>query len=200
MPALRHALGFASEARQATRPGECAPKGASHVLLGAADAPLEQALAKAGFRASVIPFTPFDAAAAAKIHHFETYNRTAASQRVADIVAAVRAHPGAALVADGDAALPGCWRPPSCPCRSRYLPSASSTRRATQITSSHVYMPGLRRAGDFKTAVAMSRGQIVVHDAGAAFQVPGLRPQAARLSPSEIVALLRNPPRTGRQR
>jgi hypothetical protein len=37
-----------------------------------------------------------------------------------------------------------------------------------------------------------------VHDAGAAFQVPGLRPQAARLSPSEIVALLRNPPRTGR--
>ena len=54
-----------------------------------------------------IPFTPFDTAAAAQIKHFETYNRTAAGQRVADIVSALRAHPGAALVASGDAALAG---------------------------------------------------------------------------------------------
>ena len=42
----------------------------------------------------------------AKVQHFDTYNRTAASQRVADIVAALRESPSAVLVADGDAALP----------------------------------------------------------------------------------------------
>ena len=52
-----------------------------------------------------IAFTPFDAAAAAKVRHFETYNRTQAAQRVADIVAALGADPGAAIVATGDAAL-----------------------------------------------------------------------------------------------
>ena len=40
----------------------------------------------------------------------------------------------------------------------------------------------------------MARGEIVVHDAGAAFSVPGLRAQAAQLTPSEIVASLRKPP------
>ena len=52
-----------------------------------------------------IAFTPFDAAAAAKVRHFETYNRTPAAQRVADIVSALGADPGAAIVATGDAAL-----------------------------------------------------------------------------------------------
>ena len=68
---------------------------------------VEGALRKAGFTVRAIAFTPFDQAAADKVRHFETYNRTAASQRVADIVAALRAEPGAILVADGDAALAG---------------------------------------------------------------------------------------------
>src|SRR5205814_5181924 len=53
----------------------------------------------------LIAFTPFDAAAASKIQHFETYNRTVASQRVSDIVSAIAATPGAAIVASGDSAL-----------------------------------------------------------------------------------------------
>ena len=69
------------------------------------DPAVGKALASAGFRVQPIAFTPFDAAAAAKVRHFDTYNRTAAGQRVADIVAAVRANPGAAIVADGDVAL-----------------------------------------------------------------------------------------------
>jgi hypothetical protein len=206
--ALRHSLGFASEGAGAVDlpvqggsdgPGD-RPKGGSHVLLGAADAPLEQALAKAGFRASVIPFTRVDAAAAAKINHFDTYNRTAASQRVADIVAAIRAHPGAALVAGGDAALAGLLASAIVPVPLAVLAVGPFDTSSDADYVSHVYVPGLRRAGDFKTAVAMSRGHVIVHDAGAAFQVPGLRPQAARLSPSEIVTVLRNPPRTGRRR
>ena len=105
--ALRHVLGFAAEGDAEVLP----PQGGSHkesgdrgsytVLLGAPNSELERALEAAGLRVSVIPFTTFDTAAAGKIHHFETYNRTAASQRVADIVTAVRAHPGAAVVADG---------------------------------------------------------------------------------------------------
>ena len=54
-----------------------------------------------------VDFTPFDAAEAAKIPHFDTYNRTAASQRVTDIVEALRATPDAVFVGSGDAALAG---------------------------------------------------------------------------------------------
>src|SRR5258705_7223092 len=120
--ALRHALGFAGDSLGSPKL-DLPPKGGSHkdsraggdndrrdgrtVLLGAPNPELERALGAAGLRASVIPFTRFDSVAAGKIHHFETYNRTAASQRVADIVTAVRAHPGAALIADGDAGLAG---------------------------------------------------------------------------------------------
>src|SRR5437764_10613781 len=102
--ALRHALGFGAEAPDDRAP----PPEAAHdrtVLLGSSDPAVAHALTRAGFSVRPIVFTPFDAEAASKIAYFETYNRTAASQRVADIVSAVRQSPSAALVADGDAAL-----------------------------------------------------------------------------------------------
>jgi dienelactone hydrolase len=106
--ALRHALGFAGASTNAAPPSA---RGGSDrvrtVLLGAPDPALERELTRAGLRLITIPFTQFDPAAAEKVRHFDTYNRTAASQRVADIVSALRAHPGAALVADGEAALAG---------------------------------------------------------------------------------------------
>jgi hypothetical protein len=37
----------------------------------------------------------------------------------------------------------------------------------------------------------MARGEMVVHNAGPAFSVTALHPQAAKLSANEIVALLR---------
>ena len=68
------------------------------ILTAGLDADLERQLRAARFTLQPIAFTPFDAAAAAKVRHFETYNRTAAAQRVADIVSALRAHPAAAIV------------------------------------------------------------------------------------------------------
>jgi dienelactone hydrolase len=188
--ALRHALGFAGEDSIGPSKRDLPPNRRT-VLLGAANPELERALGAAGLHATVIPFTQFDSVAAGKIHHFETYNRTAASRRVADIVTAVRAHPGAVLVADGDAGLAGLLAV-------AIVPVPLAVFGVNQFDPSndtdyvdHLYIPGLRRAGDLQTAASMARGEIVVHDAGSRFGVPGLRAQSARLTASEIVGLVR---------
>jgi hypothetical protein len=141
------------------------------VLLGAANPELEQALMKAGFQSKLISFTRFDAQAAAKVNHFETYNRTPASQRVADIVAAVGAQPGAVVIADGDAALASILAAAIVPIRLAILDVKSFDSSNDQAFVDHLYIPGLRRAGDLATAASMARGEIVVHDAGPAFSV-----------------------------
>jgi hypothetical protein len=195
---LRHVLGFAAESDLAVLP----PRGGSHgaggsqtdartVLLGAPNPELERALTKSGLRVSVIPFTPFDAAAAGKIHHFETYNRTPASQRVADVVSAVRAHPGGAVVADGDAALAAILAAAVAPVRLAILDVGQFDTSSDTDFVDRLYIPGLRRAGDLRTAVSMSGGEIVVHNAGPKFDVTGLRAQAARLTTADIVARVR---------
>ena len=208
--ALRHALGFAGDSVVLPPEGgshKDSGEGGSHkdsraggdndrrdgrtVLLGAPNPELERALGAAGLRASVIPFTRFDSVAAGKIHHFETYNRTAASQRVADIVTAVRAHPGAALIADGDAGLAGLLAAAIVPVPLAVLGVDQFDSSSDAAYVDHLYIPGLRRAGDLQTVASMARGEIVVHDAGTRFSVPGLRAQSARLTPSEIVALVR---------
>ena len=71
------------------------------VIVAGIDAELENEFRSAEFTLKPIDFTPFDAEEAAKIPFFDTYNRTAASQRVADIVEALRATPDAVLVAGG---------------------------------------------------------------------------------------------------
>ena len=212
--ALRHALGFAGDSvgsppelppnrlrPDSSKPGRgygesavalrAKAEGGSYVLLGAPNPELERALGAAGLRTSVIPFTRFDSEAAGKIHHFETYNRTAASQRVADIVSAVRAHPGAALIADGDAGLAGLLAAAIVPVPLAVLGVDQFDSSSDAAYVDHLYIPGLRRAGDLQTVASMARGEIVVHDAGSRFSVPGLRAQSARLTPSEIVALVR---------
>ena len=78
------------------------------MLLAGSDPELERRATQRGLQVRHVTFTPFDSAAAAKVRHFETYNRTAAAQRVADIVTAAQAAPGAILVANGDAAWPAC--------------------------------------------------------------------------------------------
>lgn len=200
---LRHALSFAGEDLPAKQ--VLPAQGGSHtnstgndrtVLIGAANPELERALTSAGFHGIAIPFTPFNAEAAAKIHHFETYNRTPASQRVADIVAAVRAHPGAALVAEGDAALAAILAAAIVPIRLAVLDVAGFDTASDQAFVDHVYIPGLRRAGDFQTAAAMSRGELIVHNAGASFAVPALHPQASKLTVAEIAAIIRKAPST----
>ena len=97
--ALRHALGLLPS-------GAAAPAALKRtVLVAHSDPAVGKALASAGFSVRPMTFTPFDEAAAAKVRHFETYNQTAAGRRVEEVVGAVNANPGAAIVADGDAAL-----------------------------------------------------------------------------------------------
>ena len=190
---LRHSLGFAGEA-----PGSAgeAPRGSRTVLLGASNPELERTLTAAGFQPTAIAFKPFDAAAAAKVNHFDTYNRTAASQRVADIVAAVRAHPGAIVIADGDAALAAILAAAMVPIHLAILDVGGFDTSSDQAFVEHLYIPGLRRAGDLQTAAAMGHGEMVVHNAGTSFNVASLNPRPAKLSATEIVALVRKSQQT----
>jgi dienelactone hydrolase len=198
--ALRHALGFAVDSTDAARPSDSGGSDSVRtVLLGAADPALERELTRAGLRVNVVSFTRFDEAAAGKVRHFDTYNRTAASQRVADIVSALRAHPGAALVADGEAGLAGLLAAAIVPVPVAVLAVGQFNTSTDADYVQHVYIPGLRRAGDFQTAVAMAQGEIVVHDASPEFTVRGLRAQSSRLTASEIAALVRKAASTRRR-
>lgn len=187
--ALRHALEFGDSSRP--HAPEAAAKEAKTVLVSAPDAILERQLRKAGFSPQPIPFTRFDSAAAAKIQHFDTYNRTAASQRVADIVAAIRAHPGAALVATGDAALAGLLAAAMTPVRMAVLDVGNFDSSSDADYVEHLYVPGLRRAGGLQTAASIAGNVVLIHNAGERFVLSGVRAQHGRLSPDEIVAALR---------
>jgi dienelactone hydrolase len=189
--ALRHALGFASKVETATPEPAEKPRSRT-VLLATGDGGLERLLRSAGFTVEPIAFTPFDAVAAAKIAHFETYNRTPASQRVADIVAAVRRSPSATLVADGDAALAGLLAAAIVPVRRAILDVSGFDPSSDDAFLEHVYIPGLRRAGDMRTAASLIRGDVVVHGAAAGLQLDGVRVEPRRLGGEEIVARLRS--------
>jgi dienelactone hydrolase len=185
--ALRHALGFAAEPPlAAATPGKPARRTA---VVAGSQPEVEALLRKAGFDVRPVTFTAFDAAAAGKINHFETYNRTEASQRVSDIVTALRQFPSAVLVADGDAALPALLAAAIVPVRRAVVDVGGfDTSSDTQFLD-RVYIPGLRRAGDFQTAVAMARGEVIVHGAGDGFRVSGTRVERETLAPREIAAL-----------
>jgi len=159
-------------------------------VLVAGSQDVASALRAAGFTVRPIDFTPFDPEAAADVRHFETYNRTVAGQRVADIVAAARANPGSALVASGDAALAGVLATAVAPVRLAVLDTGWFDTSSDADFLDRLYIPGLRRAGDLQTAAEMARDRIVIHDAGSAFTVTAGRVLPKRLTPNEIVALL----------
>ena len=160
------------------------------MLLGAPDAALEQRLRSAGFRVQAIAFSPFDTAAAAQISHFETYNRTAASQRTADIVAALDSHPGAALIATGDAALAGLLALAIVPNRTAILNVGAFDTASDADYAAHLYMPGPRRAGGLQTAAGLAGARLVLHNAGDRFSLAGVRIERTRLDEAAIVAAL----------
>jgi hypothetical protein len=209
--ALRHALGFGdvfvespSRPVQKDRPyvphvvGPILPDGPSRgrlrtVLLAGSDAALEKLLRARGLTVKRIVFTPFDAEAASKIEHFETYNRTAAAQRVMDIVVELRAHPDAAIVATGDAALAGLLAAAIAPLRIAVLDVGTFDTSSDADFVERLYIPGIRRAGDFSTAAVLARGRLVIHNAGERFVLGGSPVQRTKLSATEIVALLLRP-------
>jgi hypothetical protein len=189
--ALRHALGFGPPLPTSRPPVQSQPSRRSTVIVAGIDAELEKQLRSARFTVKTIDFTPFDADEAAKIPMFDTYNRTAASQKVADIVDALRASPDAILVAAGDAAVAGL-----------FALTVEHERRAildvddfdTEPDSEFVerfYIPGLRRAGDISTAAALAGDRAVIHGAGEHFTAGGAEVKYDKLTPKEIIALLR---------
>jgi dienelactone hydrolase len=186
---FRHVLGYAGEP---AAPDGAAEQAARVVLLASDDRELEKRVTAAGFRVRPIQFRPFDAEAAGKISHFETYNRTPASQRVAEIVAAIRANPGAALVADGDAALAGLLASAIAPPRLAILDVGSFDTSNDQDFIDRLFIPGLRRAGDLNTAARLAKGKMIVHGASDRFSVKGLETQARKLTAPEIVKTLRS--------
>jgi hypothetical protein len=161
------------------------------VVLASENAELPRALAHAGFAVRPVGFTPFDARAAAQIEHFETYNRTAASQRAADVVRALAAAPGAALVADGEAALPALLALALAPARVAVVDVGGFDASNDAAYVARLYVPGLRRAGGLATAVAMARARIVVHDAADGTTLPGASVERRRLGVPEIVKALK---------
>jgi hypothetical protein len=184
--ALRHALGFGAESPAPAAPAKPARRTA---LVAGSQPEVEALLRRAGFDVRPVRFTPFDADAAGKVQHFETYNRTAASQKVADIVVALRASPSAVLIANGDAALPALLAAAVAPARLVVADVGGfDTSSDTQFLD-RIYLPGLRRAGDFETAAAMARAVVIAHNAGDAFKLTGARVERETLSPQQIVAL-----------
>ena len=187
--ALQHVLAIARD----TVPAAAPPAFNRTVLLAHSDPAAAKALSAAGYAVRAIPFTPFDAAAAAKVQHFETYNRTAAAQRASDIAAAVRATPGAAIVADGDAALAAMLAVAIVPAPIAVLDVGGFDTSDDASFVERLYIPGLRRAGDVQTAAALARGRLVVHNAGDRFAVRGVEVKKERLSLREIATVLKSP-------
>lgn len=194
-PALLHvvALEPADAAGAASRPTAGRPNRSSRtVALAGEDSALEAALSRAGFSVRRVAATPFDAAEAAKITHFETYNRTEANQRVADVVKALRNEPGALVVATGD------WGPATLlalalvPVEGAIVDVGQFDNTSDGMFVERLYIPGIRRAGDLQTALSMSRARlVVVHNAADRFTLDGPRIERRKLTPDEVVALIK---------
>src|SRR5688572_24409239 len=189
--ALRHALGFGPPLPTSITPVQTPQNRRPTVIVAGIDAELDKQLRSARFTVNVVDFTPFDADEAAKIPMFDTYNRTAASQKVADIVDALRASPDAVLISAGDAALAGMLALAIETGRRAVLDVGDFDTTSDDAFVERLYMPGLRRAGDLSTAAALVGDRVVVHNAGARFTPDGIAVKREKLTPKEIVALLR---------
>jgi hypothetical protein len=96
------------------------------------------------------------------------------------------------LVADGEAALAGLLAAAVAPISKAVLDVGGFDPTSDAAFLDRLYVPGLRRAGDLHTAAAMARGPVVVHNAGERFRLEGVSAHARKLSPAEIVRLLRD--------
>ena len=195
--ALRHALAFGPPLPLSTPVAPAVPevkRGRRRqvtVIVAGIDADLEKEMRSAKFILKPVDFTPFNAAEAAKIPFFDTYNRTAASQRVADIVEALRATPDAVFVGSGDAALAGLLALAIESDRRGVLDIGEFDTASDAAFLERLYMPGLRRAGNLSTAASLVDDRAVIHNAGPSFVLNGAPARRERMSAKEIVALLK---------
>ena len=89
-------------------------------------------------------------------------------------------------MAAGDAALAGALASAIEPPRLAILDVQGFDTSRDDGFLAHLYVPGLRRAGDLQTASEIAPGRLVIHNAGAQFAASGARVQRARLAPAEI--------------
>ena len=187
--AFRHALGFGAEpAVTSSLPPDSVHKVA--IVAGAGDDVI-RALRVAGVETRVVSIPASLPGPTDQVRHFDTYNRTLASRRVAEIVAALKASPSAVLVASGDAALPAFLAAAIVPVRRAILDVNRFDTSNDDEFLAQVQIPGLRRAGDFTTAAYLASGAITVHNAGDRFDVPRVKIVSRRLTPREIAAAAR---------
>jgi len=184
--ALLHAVGF-DHLETASPSASAKPV----IVLATDDPNVDKAVSRTGFAIKRVTFTPFDEKAAAAISQFETYNRTPASQRVADLVAALSKAPNAMLVADGDAGLAGLLAAAVVPLQLAIVDVGRFDLSSDAAFLERLYIPGLRRAGDFRTAAGMAQGKLVVHNAGDRFALDGQATHAEKLTPEQILDLLK---------
>jgi hypothetical protein len=161
------------------------------VIVAGTDSSMASLFTKEGYTVRSVRATPINAEAAAKILHFETYNRTAASQRVADIVQSLEESPGAAVVADGDWGLAALLAAAVAPVGRVVADVAQFDMDSDDAFLERLYIPGLRRAGDLRTAMTMTRTRVVVHNAGDRFTMNGADVHRDKLTANRIVELLR---------
>jgi len=161
------------------------------VVMAGENRDVEAALRRAGFSVRAMHATPYDADAAAAVEHFDTYNRTAASQRVADIVRALEENRGAMLVAGGTFGPAALLALAAVPAARAVVDVDRFNPASDHDFVERLYIPGIRRAGDFRTALAMAAGPVIVHNAGEQFRVPGARVLTQKLEPAAIAAALR---------
>ena len=95
------------------------------------------------------------------------------------------------LVAAGDSALAGLLAAAVVPVGLAVLDVGGFDPTSDAAFLERLDVPGLRRAGDLRTAAAMARGEVVVHNAGERFRIEGISAHAQKLSAAEIVRLLR---------
>jgi hypothetical protein len=183
---LLHAVGLP---RPAT--GRDLPRSNAVVVAGG-DPALATALTRAGFAVHAVTATPFDAEAAKAIAHFETYNRTAASQRVVDVARALNEHPGAALVADGDLALPALIAVAAARVGRIAVDVGQFDNTSDEMFLERLYIPGIRRAGDLQTAIAGAAERTLVHNAGDHFRLDGARVERRALSTADVIQWLKS--------
>jgi hypothetical protein len=161
------------------------------IVLASSDPEVEKAVSRAGLPVHRVVFSAFDEKAAAAISQFEGYNRAAAGQRVADLVEALTDRPNAILIADGEAGVAGLLAAAVAPVSRAILDVGRFDTTSDAVFLDRLYISGIRRAGDLHTAASMVRGTVVVHNAGDRFSVEGPVKHPEKLSPEQIVQLVK---------
>src|SRR5262249_57707976 len=107
------------------------------------------------------------------------------------IVRMVDENPGASGIAGGDWGLAALLAAAVAPASRVVADVAQFDVNRDDAFVEHLFIPGLRRAGDLQIAMTMTTARVVVHNAGDKFTLDGARVERDKLAADRIVELLR---------